>query len=99
MPSPYLALLAAECAADGPLCHLPPATRFEEARNLAWRIILTRRGWRGESPWPTLRDRLHGCRPPGPPPTLRSACQRRSTEEAAACLWCPDDLGLDGGTR
>ena len=94
-----LAIVAAECAAEDPLCGMPPATRLKEARDLAWRIILTRRGWRGESSWPTLRDRLRGCRLPGRPTAPQTAGRRSTTAEAAEGPWCLDPPGPDGGAQ
>ncbi|MDP9471334.1 MAG: hypothetical protein M3Q71_11815 [Chloroflexota bacterium] len=94
-----LIILANKSTTDGLQSAMPPAARFEEARDLTWRIILTRRAWRGESPWPTLRDRLRGCRLPGRPCQLPSSNLRPLPPEDSACPDDPADANSGGGER
>ncbi len=94
-----LIILANQCAIEGLQSAMPPATRFEEARDLTWRIILTRRAWRGESPWPTLRDRLRGCRRPSRPCQTQSSTHKPLPPEDSACPGHPADANNGGGER
>ncbi len=94
-----LTSLANQSTTDDPQGTMPPAARFEEARDLTWRIILTRRAWRGESPWPTLRDRLRGCRRPSRPCQTQSSTHKPLPPEDSACPGHPADANNGGGER
>ncbi|MDP9358103.1 MAG: hypothetical protein M3R02_23020 [Chloroflexota bacterium] len=94
-----LTILANKSTTDGLQSAMPPAARFKEARNLTWRIILTRRAWRGESPWPTFHDRLRGCRLPGRPCQIRSSTRRPLPPEDSACPGDPADANSGGDER
>ncbi len=94
-----LTILANQSATDGLQYAMPLPARFEEARDFTWRIILTRRAQRRESPWPTLRDRLRGCRFSGRPSEEHSFTRWPMPPEESAYLGDAADALSGGGDR